>query len=165
MLGTVINGIALRDVASSIGLDLRIMTCLSGSGIVDIYVVEDAIERIEEGYPIVLVGGTGNPFLTTDTAAALRAAEIRADALLKATKVDGVYTSDPMVDKSAKKFESISYKEAAQLDLKFMDRSALWICQQMNIPIVIFNIHEKDGFKLVVLGEKIGTIVEGVSDD
>ena len=165
MLGTVINGIALRDVASGLGFDLRVMTCLAGSGIAEPYVVEEALEHIGQGYPVVFVGGTGNPFLTTDTAAALRAAEIKADVLLKATKVDGVYTSDPMVDSNAKRFERITYREAAQLELNFMDRSALWICQRMGIPIVVFNVHEENGLKRIVLGERIGTIVEGVSND
>jgi len=165
MLGTVINGIALRDIATSLGLDLRVMTCLAGSGVVEPYVVEEAIEHIEQGCPVVIVGGTGNPFLTTDTAAALRAAEIKADILLKATKVDGVYTSDPMVNSDATRFERITYREAAQLELEFMDRSALWICQQTNMPIVVFNVHEQDGVRRIVLGEPIGTIVEGVSND
>ncbi|MGQ9604478.1 MAG: UMP kinase [bacterium] len=160
MLATVMNGIAMRDIGASLGIDLRVMSCISGGNFVEPYVAEEAVSWLEKGLPIVFVGGTGNPFLTTDTAAALRAAETRADVLLKATKVDGVYSADPVVTPDAQRYERITYRQAAQMDLRFMDRSALWICQQMSIPIVVFSIYEKDSVKRIVLGEKIGTIVE-----
>ncbi len=160
MLATVMNGIAMRDIAATLGIELRVMSCISGGNFVEPYVPEEAVGWLEKGLPIVFAGGTGNPFLTTDTAAALRAAEIRADVLLKATKVDGVYNADPVVSPDAQRYERISFRKAAQMDLRFMDRSALWICQQMSIPIVVFSIYEKDAIKRIVLGERIGTIVE-----
>ena len=165
MLGTLINGIALRDIAVGLGLDLRVMSCLAGSSFIEPYVVEEALACLKENRAVVFVGGTGNPFLTTDTAAALRAAEIGADALLKATKVDGVYSADPAVDAGARRFDRITFQEAMQMELGFMDRSALCICSQTDIPIVVFNIHEEDSLKRAVLGESIGTVVEGVSHD
>jgi uridylate kinase len=165
MLGTIINGIALRDIAIGLGLDLRVMSCLAGSSFIEPYVVEEALACLKENKAVVFVGGTGNPFLTTDTAAALRAAEIGADVLLKATKVDGVYSADPAVDAGAQRFDRISFQEAMHMELGFMDSSALCICSQTDIPIVVFNIHEKDSLKRVVLGESIGTVVEGVSHD
>ena len=114
---------------------------------------------------VVFVGGTGNPLLTTDTAAALRAAEIGAEALLKGTKVDGVYTADPVHDSKAEKFERITFKDAMKLELGFMDSSALWICGQTNIPVIVFNILEKDALRKAALGEEIGTVVEGGPHD
>lgn len=160
MLATVMNGIAIRDIAASLGIDLRVMSCISGGNFVEPYVAGEAMGWLDKAKPIVFAGGTGNPFLTTDTAAALRAAEIGADVLLKATKVDGVYSADPVVSPNAQRYERITYAQAAQMDLRFMDRSALWICEQMSIPIVVFSIYEKDVIKRIVLGEKIGTTVE-----
>jgi uridylate kinase len=165
MLGTVINGIALREVGSSMGMDICVMSPFPVSSFVESYEVDRAREALSKGRVVVFVGGTGSPFLTTDTAAALRAAETGADVLLKATKVDGVYTADPMLDKDAKRFERISFADAMKRDLGFMDRSALWICSQSNVPIVVFNIHEEGGLKRIVLGESIGTVVEGVPHD
>ncbi len=165
MLGTIINGLALRDLGAAVGLRISVMSSLPGSGFVESYAVESAISHLQEGQVVVFAGGTGNPFLTTDTAAALRAAEIGADVLVKATKVDGVYTADPVVDKNASKFDKISFAEAMKQQLGFMDGSALWICSQAGIPIVVFNIHEDNGLKRVALGEHIGTVVGEVSHD
>jgi uridylate kinase len=165
MLGTIINGIALRELGAALDLDVCAMSSLPVSGLVESYAVEKALDHLSRGHVVVFAGGTGNPFLTTDTAAALRAAEIGADVLLKATKVDGVYTSDPMVDEGARRFDRISFGEAMRKELAFMDRSALWICSQADIPIVVFNIYEEGGLKRVALGEKIGTVVGGVSHD
>jgi uridylate kinase len=165
MLGTVINGIAVRDVAASRGQDVRVMNSLGGSGFTEAYVVEKAVEHLLNGRIVVFAGGTGSPFLTTDTAAALRAAEIGADALLKGTKVDGVYSADPVIDASAKKYDRITFKDAMRMELGFMDRSALWICSQNNIPVIVFDISGKQGLLKAALGENIGTVVEGVSHD
>ena len=159
MLGTIINGLALRDLGAAQGLRISVMSSLPGSGFVESYGVESAISHLQEGLVVVFAGGTGNPFLTTDTAAALRAAEIGADVLVKATKVDGVYSADPMVDENAKRFDKISFADAMKQELGFMDGSALWICSQARIPIVVFNIHQENGLKRVALGEQIGTVV------
>ena len=165
MLGTIMNGIAIRDIAAGRDLDVKVMSSLGGSGFAEPYVVEKAIEHLEGGRIVVFVGGTGNPFLTTDTAAALRSAEVGADVLLKGTKVDGVYSADPVVDAAAVRFDRITFQEAMRMELRFMDRSALWICRQSNIPIVVFNINEERGLLKAALGEEIGTVVEGVSHD
>jgi uridylate kinase len=165
MLGTVINGLAIRDIGASHNLDVRVMSAFPCGNFVEPYARDKAREHLDKGRVVVFVGGTGNPLLTTDTAAALRAAEIGAEALLKGTKVDGVYTADPVRDSKARKFERITFRDAIERELGFMDRSALWICSQANIPVIVFDILEKDGLKRVVLGEKIGTVVEGGSDD
>jgi uridylate kinase len=165
MLGTVMNGIAIRDIAAGRNLDVRVMSSLGGSGFAEPYVVEEAIAQLQNGRIVVFVGGTGNPFLTTDTAAALRAAEIGADVLLKGTKVDGVYSADPVHDPAAKRFERITFQDAMRMELGFMDTSALWICSQSDIPIVVFNIGDERGLLKAALGEDIGTVVEGVSHD
>jgi uridylate kinase len=165
MLGTIINGIAIRDIGVNLGLDISVMSSLPGSGFAEPYAVEKALSHLRKGRVVVFVGGTGNPFLTTDTAAALRAAEIGAEVLLKATKVDGVYSADPVVDPGAHRFERISFKDALVKNLGFMDRSALWICSQAEIPIVVFNIYHEDGLTKVAMGEPIGTVVEGVAND
>lgn len=165
MLGTVMNGIAIRDIAAGRGLDVKVMSSLGGSGFAEPYVVEKAIEHLDGGRIVVFVGGTGNPFLTTDTAAALRSAEVGADVLLKGTKVDGVYSADPVVDSAAVRFDRITFQEAMRMELGFMDRSALWVCSQSNVPIVVFNINEERGLLKAALGEEIGTVVEGVSHD
>lgn len=165
MLGTVINGIAIRDVASTMGLDVRVMSALEGGRFAESYVVEGALEHLRKGRVVVFVGGTGNPFLTTDTAAAIRAAEIGAEVLLKGTKVDGVYSADPVLVPTAERFERITFGRALDLNLNFMDRSALHICSEMGIPVIVFNIHERDALRRLALREKIGTIVEEVSND
>jgi uridylate kinase len=165
MLGTVINGIAIRDLASRHGLGVSVLSSLPGSGFAEPYSVEKAVSYLERGRIVLFVGGTGNPFLTTDTAAALRAAEINADVLVKATKVDGVYSADPVKDSTARKFNRITYRQALEKELGFMDRSALCICHETGVPIIVFNIFEQDGLKRVSLGESIGTVVEGEADD
>jgi uridylate kinase len=165
MLGTVINGIAVRDLGARHGLSVSVLSSLPGSGFTEPYSAEKAVSYLERGRVVLFVGGTGNPFLTTDTAAALRAAEINADVLVKATKVDGVYSSDPVKDSAARKFDRITYQQALEQELGFMDRSALCICHETGIPIIVFNIFEQDGLKRVTLGESIGTVVEGEIDD
>jgi uridylate kinase len=161
MLGTVINGIAIRDIGAGKGFDIRVMSLLGGSSFTEPYVVEEAVSYLQKGSVVLFVGGTGNPFLTTDTAAALRAAELGADVLLKGTKVDGVYSADPVKDSRAERFERITFQEAIRLELGFMDRSALAICSQNNVPVIVFNINEEDSLRRVALCENIGTVVEG----
>ncbi len=165
MLGTVINGLALRDIGAGENLDIRVMCPFPCANFVEPYTREKAREHLGKGRVVVFVGGTGNPLLTTDTAAALRAAELDAEAVLKGTKVDGVYTADPVHDSKAEKFQRITFKEAMKKELGFMDSSALWICSRTNIPVIVFNILEKNGLKRVALGEKIGTVVEGGPHD
>ena len=165
MLGTVINGLAIRDVGRREGLEVNVMSPIAVGTLAEAYHPDRAMEHLSSGRVVVFVGGTGNPFFTTDTAAAIRAAETGADALLKATKVDGVYSADPMVDSSATRFERLSFRDAMDKRLSFMDRPALSLCEDRNIPVVVFNVHEGESIKRVVLGERIGTIVEGVSHD
>jgi uridylate kinase len=165
MLGTVINGIAIRDLGVRHSLSVSVLSSLQGSGFTEPYSAEKAAAYLEQGRVVLFVGGTGNPFLTTDTAAALRAAEINADVLVKATKVDGVYSADPAKDPTARKFDRITYQQALERELGFMDRSALCICHETGIPIIVFNIFDKDGLRRVASGESIGTVVEGVIDD
>jgi uridylate kinase len=163
MLGTVVNGVALKDLARGLGLDLRVMSCIPVSTFAEPYSVDGALAHLKAGRPVVFVGGTGNPFLTTDTAAALRAAEIGADAILKATKVDGVYTADPVRDPRARRFETITFEDAIAQGLGFMDRAALCLCSGAQIPVVVFDIFEEKSIERVVRGERIGTVVMGVS--
>jgi uridylate kinase len=165
MLATVINGLAIRDIGASLDMDIRVMSAFPCGNFVEPYVRERAREHLENGRVVVFVGGTGNPLLTTDTVAALRAAEIGAEALLKGTKVDGVYTADPVHDREARKFESITFADAIKRGLGFMDSSALWISSQTNIPVIVFGILEEDGLKRAACGEKIGTVVQGGTDD
>jgi uridylate kinase len=165
MLGTVINGLAIRDVGRREGLEVVVMSPIPVGTLAAAYNPDRATEHLASGGVVVFAGGTGSPFFTTDTAAAIRAAETGADVLLKATKVDGVYSADPMVDSGATRFERLSFREALDLRLSFMYRPALSLCEDRNIPVVVFNVHEDDSIKRVVLGELIGTIVEGVSND
>lgn len=165
MLGTVANGIALRDLGRGLGLDVRVLSCVPCPSLVETYSVDAAIAHLEAGRVVVFVGGTGNPFLTTDTAAALRAAEIGADLILKATKVDGVYSADPVVDRKARRFDSLTFSEALRLDLRFMDAASLCLCRETGLAVVVFDVLEKDSIVRAAKGETIGTIVAGVSND
>lgn len=165
MLGTVINGLAIRDIGRREGLEVNVMSPIPVGTLAEAYHPDTATEHLANARVVVFVGGTGNPFFTTDTAAAIRAAETGADVLLKATKVDGVYSADPMADSSATRFDRLSFKDALDMRLSFMDRPALSLCEDQNIPVVVFNVYEKESIKRVVLGEQIGTIVEGVSHD
>jgi len=165
MLGTVINGLAIRDVGRREGVEVVVMSPIPVGTLAAAYNPDIAAEHLAAGRVVVFAGGTGSPFFTTDTAAAIRAAETGADALLKATKVEGVYSADPMLDPAASRFERLSFKDALDLRLNFMDRAALSFCEDRNIPVVVFNVREQDSIRRVVLGEPIGTVVEGVSND
>jgi len=159
MLATVINGLALQNVLEKMGLPTRVMTAIEMDRIAEPYIRRRAVRHLEKGRIIIFVAGTGNPYFTTDTAAALRAVEINADAILKATKVDGVYSADPMKVKSAKKFSSLKYIDVLKKSLKVMDATAVSLCMDNKLPIIVFNLNKPGNIRKVVLGEKIGTVV------
>lgn len=163
MLATVINGLALQDALERKGVFTRVQTAVEMQKLAEPYIRRKAIRHLEKGRVVVFAGGTGNPYFTTDTAAALRAIEIGADIILKATKVDGIYTADPNSNKQAKKFSRLDYIDVLKKGLKVMDATAISLCMDNNIPIVVFNLAKKGNIKRVVLGEKIGTIVGGRS--
>jgi uridylate kinase len=159
MLATVINGLALQNVLEKKGMPTRVMTAIEMQRIAEPYIRRKAIRHLEKGRVVIFVSGTGNPYFTTDTAAALRAMEINADAILKATKVDGVYSADPMKVKDAKKFDRLKYIDVLKKGLKVMDATAISLCMDNKLPIVVFNLNKEGNIKRVVLGEKIGTVV------
>ncbi|HSR13991.1 MAG TPA: UMP kinase [Thermodesulfobacteriota bacterium] len=161
MLATVINSLALQDALEKMGVFTRVMSAIEMNQIAEPYIRRRAVRHLEKGRVVILAAGTGNPFFTTDTAAALRAMEVKADVILKATKVDGVYDHDPMKDSKAKMFEKLSYIEVLNLGLKIMDATAISLCMDNRLPIVVFNLTQKGNITRVLLGAKIGTIIGG----
>jgi len=161
MLATVINGLALQDALEKAGVVTRVLTAIEMQELAEPYIRRRAIRHLQKGRVVIFVGGTGNPYFTTDTTAALRAIEINADIVLKATKVDGIYSADPMNSKSARKFDSLRYIDVLNKRLKVMDATAISLCMDNNLPLVVFNIKSLDNIEKVVMGEKIGTIVRG----
>jgi len=159
MLATVMNGMALQDAMRQAGLESRVQSALNIEQVIEPYIRGKAMRYLEEGKVVVFAAGTGNPFFTTDTTAALRGAEIGAQIVLKATKVDGVYTADPMQDKSATRYEKISFDEAISRNLKVMDATALALCRDQKLPINVFSIFKSGALKRVVMGEDEGTMV------
>ena len=159
MLATVINAMALSDAMRQAGINARVQSALNVEQVIEPYIRGKAIRYLEEGKVLVFAAGTGNPFFTTDTAAALRGSEIGAEIVLKATKVDGIYTADPMKDATAQRYERISFDEAISRNLKVMDATALALCRDQNLPIVVFSIFKEGALKRVVLGENEGTMV------
>jgi len=159
MLATVINGLALQEVLENIGVPTRVMTAIEMHQVAEPYIRRRAIRHLERGRVVIFVAGTGNPFFTTDTTAALRAMEIGADAILKATKVDGVYSADPMKVKSAKKYNRLKYLQVLRRRLKVMDATAISLCMDHNLPIVVFNLKKEGNIERILRGEKLGTIV------
>lgn len=159
MLATVINGLAFQDVLEKVGIPTRVLTAIEMERIAEPYIRRRAIRHLEKGRVVIFVAGTGNPYFTTDTAAALRAMEIGADAILKATKVDGVYSADPMKVKDARKFERLKYLDVLKKNLRVMDATAISLCMDNKLPIVVFNLTKNGNIKKVVQGQKIGTIV------
>ena len=159
MLATVINGLSLQDALEKSGVPTRVMTAIEMQRIAEPYIRRRAIRHLEKGRVVIFVAGTGNPYFTTDTAAALRAMEINADAILKATKVDGVYSADPFKDKSAKKFSKLKYLDVLKKGLKVMDATALTLCRDQKLPIIVFSIFKSGALKRVVTGEDEGTLV------
>ena len=159
MLATVMNALALQDAMKHIGLKARVQSALNIEQVAEPYIRGKAIRYLEEGRVVIFGAGTGNPFFTTDTAAALRGMEINAEIVLKATKVDGIYTADPKKDSSATKYDTVTFDEAIIKDLKVMDATALTLCRDQKLPIAVFSIFKPGALKRVVMGEKEGTLV------
>ena len=159
MLATVMNGLALQNALEQIGVQTRVMTAIQMHAIAEPYILRRAIRHLEKRRVVIFVAGTGNPYFTTDTAAALRATEIGCNVILKATKVDGVYSADPVKDKDAKKFKNLKFIDVLKQDLKVMDATAISMCMDNNLPIIVFNLLQKGNIKKVIYGEEIGTIV------
>ena len=159
LLGTIINGIALQDALEKEGVMTRLVSAIEIKAVAEPFVRRKVTRHLEKGRIVIFTAGTGSPHFTTDTAAALRALEIKAQVILKATKVDGVYTSDPLEDKKAKKFSSIKYLDVINRGLKVMDTTAISLCKDNNLPIIVFNLKKRGNIKKVVLGEKVGTLV------
>lgn len=159
MLGTIINGIALKETLDNLGQPARLLSALNITSVAEPFIRGRALRHMEKGRVIILGGGTGNPFCTTDTAAALRATELQCDIILKATKVDGVYTSDPKSDPKAKRYERLTFDEAISAQLKIMDLTALSMCMEQRVPIVVFDFKVRGNIKAVVEGRPIGTMI------
>jgi uridylate kinase len=160
MVATVMNALALMDAMERKGLVTRVQSAVEMHAVAEPYIRRRAIRHLEKGRVVIFAGGTGNPYFTTDTAAALRAAEIGANVIFKATQVDGVYTGDPKTDKKARLIKGISYMEAVKRGLRFMDTSALSLCLENHIPILVFNLHTPGNIKKAVSGETVGTLIE-----
>ena len=159
MLGTIMNALALQEELEKLGDKTRVLSSLNVSPVCEPFIKRRAIRHLEKGRIVILAGGTGNPFFTTDSAAALKAAELNCDILLKGSNVDGVFSADPNKDKSAKRYEEISFQEAIEKRLMVMDNTAFALCQQEKIPVIVFNINELDNIEKILRGEKIGTSI------
>lgn len=159
MLGSVINAMALQDSLGKAGVDTRVLSAFEIKQVAEVYIRRRAIRHMEKGRVVIFGGGTGNPYFTTDTAAALRAAEVHAEVILKATQVDGVYSSDPVQDPSAVRYEQLSFKEAMQKNLQFMDQTAIALCRENSLPIVVFDMGVTGNIHRVAMGESVGTVV------
>ena len=159
MLATIINALALQDALERVGLVTRLQTAIDMREVAEPYIRARAMTHLEEGRVVIFGGGTGNPYFTTDTAAALRAMEVEADVLLKATKVDGIYSEDPMVNPDAKYYPRLSYIKALNMGVKVMDSTALTLCMDNELPIIIFKLGQQSSIQRVVQGERIGTLV------
>jgi uridylate kinase len=159
MLATVINALALQDALEQHAVNTRVVTAIEMRAVAEPFIRRRAIRHLEKGRVVIFAGGTGNPYFTTDTAAALRAMEIKAEVILKGTKVDGVYTADPMLDRTATKYSTISYLQVLERQLKVMDATAISLCMDNKLPIVVFNLREGGNIRKVVLGDPIGTTV------
>ena len=159
MLSTVINAIALQDALEQRGVQCRVMSAVSMNQVAEPYIRRRAVRHLEKGRVVIFAAGIGNPFFSTDTAASLRAMEIKADVLLKGTKVEGVYNADPVLVKDAVKYDEITYMEILRQGLKVMDLTAVSLCKDNNLPMIIFNMNQPGNIKRVVLGEKVGSLV------
>jgi uridylate kinase len=164
MLATVINALALQDALEHVGVNTRVATAIEMRAVAEPFIRRRAVRHLEKGRVVVFAAGTGNPYFTTDTAAALRAMEMKADVILKATKVDGIYTADPMIHSDATKYDSISYLKVLEQGLKVMDATAISLCMDNRLPIIVFNLRTPGNLRRVVMGEAVGTLVQaGVS--
>ena len=159
MLATVINSLALQDALEKLGVATRVQTAITMAQVAESFIRRRAVRHLEKGRVVIFGGGTGNPFFSTDTAAALRANEIGAEVILKATKVDGIYDSDPKKNPKAKRFSQITYLDALQKQLKVMDSTAFSLCMDNKLPIIVFDLFKPHNLKRVVMGEKVGTLV------
>jgi len=159
MLATVINALALQDALEQQGINTRVVTAIEMRAVAEPFIRRRAIRHLEKGRVVIFAAGTGNPYFTTDTAAALRAMEIKADVILKGTKVDGIYTADPLIDAQATKYQSISYLQVLERQLKVMDATAISLCMDNKLPIVVFDLRQAGNIRKVVLGDPIGTTV------
>jgi uridylate kinase len=159
MLATVMNGLALQDAIERAGIPVRVMSAIAMNEIAEPYIRRRAVRHLEKGRVAIFVAGTGNPYFTTDTAAALRAVEIDAEVLLKATKVDGVYDADPMTDPSATRYETLTYHDVLRDQLKVLDAAAVSLCMENDLPIVVFDLNEPDNITKVARGDRVGTLI------
>jgi uridylate kinase len=160
MLATIINACALQETLEKMGQPTRVLSAIEVSALCEKFIRRRAIRHLERGRVVILAGGTGNPFFTTDTCAALRAAELDVDLLVKATKVDGVYDSDPMINKDAKLFDTLSYEDILKKNLRVMDHSAISLCRENHVPLIVLNIFEKGNMAKAICGETVGTLVK-----
>jgi len=161
MLATVINALALQDALEKLGVATRVQTAITMAQVAEAFIRRRAVRHLEKGRVVIFGGGTGNPYFSTDTAAALRANEIGAEVILKATKVDGIYDSDPKKNSKARRFSQISYLEALKQQLKVMDSTAFSLCMDNKMPIIVFDLFRPHNLRHVVMGEKVGTLVTG----
>ena len=159
MLATVINGLALQDAFESAGIVTRVVTAIEMRAVAEPFIRRRAIRHLEKGRVVVFAAGTGNPYFTTDTAAALRAMEIKADVIMKGTKVDGIYTADPMLDPNASRYDNISYLQVLERGLRVMDATAISLCMDNRLPIVVFNLKTPGNMKRAIMGEPVGSLV------
>jgi uridylate kinase len=161
MLATLINSLALQDSLEHLGVVTRVLSAIEIRAVAEPFIRRRAIRHLEKGRVIILAGGTGNPYFSTDSAAALRAMELKAEVILKATKVDGIYTADPHRDPKAKKLKRLGYLEVVERGLRVMDTTAITLCMDNDLPIVVFNLLEQGNIRRIVCGEDIGSVVEG----
>jgi uridylate kinase len=160
MLGTVINALAVQDVLEKKGIETRVMTAIRMEELAEPYIRRRAMRHLETGRTVIFAAGTGNPYFSTDTAAVLRAIQIKANLVIKATSVEGVYTADPKKDKNAKLHEEISYRDVMMAELKVMDQTAITLCKENNLPLIVLNVHKSGSIAAAVRGERVGTLVQ-----
>jgi uridylate kinase len=160
MLGTVINALALQDVLERRGIDTRVMTAIRMEEVAEPYIRRRALRHLERGITVIFAAGTGNPYFSTDTAAALRAIQMKADVIIKATSVDGVYSADPKKDPAAVRYEEVSYRDVIARELGVMDQTAITLCKENRLPVIVLNIHRDGAVAAALRGEPIGTIVQ-----
>jgi uridylate kinase len=159
MLATVINALAMQDALEKLGVVTRVQTAIEIQKVAEGYIRRRAIRHLEKGRVVIFAGGTGNPYFSTDTAAVLRAVEIKADVIMKATQVDGIYSADPKKDRNARRFKRLTFSEVFSRRLRVMDSTAFTLCEENQLPLLVFNLHKKGNIRRVVLGEEIGTYV------
>ena len=161
MLATVINGMALQSALEAAGMKTRLISAIKMDAIAEPYIRRKAVRHLEKGRVVIFSAGTGSPFFTTDSAAALRAIELNADVILKGTRVDGIYTADPLLDKTAKRFENLTFDQVISMGLNVMDMTAFTLCKENDLPIIVFDINHPKNLKRIIEGEAVGTLVEG----